>query len=89
MSRTSDLAYRRRRAALLRPGAVCYLCGNEIDVSLKWPDPLSGTADHVVPFSQGGSNLSHNLRPAHLDCNRKRQTRPIEEVAPLKRSRDW
>ena len=72
--------YRRNRAAILRGSPVCHICGQPIDTSLAYwitkPDgtrtinPQAGTADHVDPFANGGSDHVANLKPAHASCNR-------------------
>ena len=68
MGRTSHRAYRRNRERVLRREDVCHLCGEWIDPDRRWPDPMSGSADHVDPTSRGGDNLGE-LRAAHLGCN--------------------
>ena len=50
------------RALILRPGAVCWLCGGR--------NPT--VVDHVVPRRAGGGNEMGNLRPAHAYCNNMR-----------------
>ena len=73
MSRTSKPAYLRARARLLRaPVLTCWICGEEIDKTLKFPDPMSFSADHLDPVARGGRN-DGTLLPAHLRCNASRQ----------------
>jgi len=55
------------------------VCGGEIDPSLTpWSrephegHPLAGTADHVVPLAEGGTDTDENLRAAHWTCNTRR-----------------
>ena len=56
-------------ARILRiKGTVCHLCGQ----------PGSTSADHLIPYSFGGTDDDTNLAPAHIDCNRRRGNRPIE-----------
>lgn len=43
----------------------CHICGRKVARS-------EASADHVVPFSLGGSNRASNLRLAHLKCNVRR-----------------
>lgn len=50
----------------------CYICGDAIDRSLRWPDPMSVTIDHLTPVTLGGSNRQDNLRPVHWRCNREK-----------------
>lgn len=59
-------AQRLRAAVLDEYGDICHLCGR----------PGADSTDHLVPRSHGGSNSMDNLRPAHLDCNRRRGNRP-------------
>jgi hypothetical protein len=64
-----------RLAVAERGGWICRLCGEAIDhdpVSPPWPDPLSLSAEHVIPWCDGGNEDPPNLAPAHLACNVKR-----------------
>jgi hypothetical protein len=65
MSRTKDHVYLRNRTHILANSDVCWLCGQWIDPSLKWPDPWSASADHITPVSRGGDNRGQ-LQAAHL-----------------------
>lgn len=47
-------------------GDPCSYCGER-----------SGTVDHVVPLSRGGSNCWQNLAPACLSCNSSKSNRPL------------
>lgn len=86
MARTGHRGYRRRRAAVLRgEDLICAWCGDPIDKTIAWPDPMSPSADHVTPVSKGGHNLGP-LQPMHLGCNIKKGagTRP-----PTRHAREW
>lgn len=50
-------------------GAKCYKCGQPIDLSITYPDPLSLSIGHQKPLSKGGGDEVENLRPEHLGCN--------------------
>ena len=58
-------------------GSVCHLCGEVIDMRLKWPNRWSLTMDHVLPISRGGSNDLENIRPAHGSCNSAKRDRLV------------
>ena len=50
---------------------VCGICGQPVDMSLKWPDPMSKTIDHIIPVAKGGHpSAIENLQLAHFKCNR-------------------
>lgn len=57
------------RLQVLAEERTCWLCGLEIDAELRWPDPMSGSGDHIVPASDGGPAERSNARAAHLRCN--------------------
>lgn len=50
---------------------VCAICGQPVDMSLRYPHPMARSIDHIVPINRGGhpSDLS-NLQLAHWTCNR-------------------
>lgn len=47
----------------------CALCGQPIDRSLAWPDPMSASVDHIIPLAKGGSHAPQNLQWVHLVGN--------------------
>ena len=78
---TASLRRRRRRLAEVprdpytkdsiaeRDGYVCGLCGRSVDMSLKYPDRMSASIDHILPISKGGDDTLVNVQLAHLRCN--------------------
>lgn len=70
-------SYRRKAKKTLRamPGetVVCWICGEPIDLTLHYQNPMAGTADHLDAVGTGGHILGE-LRPAHRSCNSRRGT---------------
>lgn len=58
-----------------RDGAVCWLCGNDVDPAAPRGSSWAGSVDHVVPRARGGGNEDANLRLAHRVCNSRRGSR--------------
>ena len=75
MGRTGNRRYRRERAAILKGVVACWICGRPIDKTLRWPDPMSASADHVTAHHDGGDDGRRNLKPSHLGCNSSRGKR--------------
>ena len=92
----------RNRRKIYATQTVCALCGKPVDFSLRYPDPMSKTVDHIVPIARGGhpSDLD-NLQLAHLACNLAKADRlagagaaahtggPVTANRNLPQSRDW
>lgn len=84
--------------------SVCAICGQPVDMSLRYPHPLAKSVDHIIPINRGGhpSDLS-NLQLAHWTCNRAKADKLLkdpnaaESVVPgklisnrnLPLARDW
>ncbi len=60
---------------------ICPLCGQRIDSSLAYPDPLSKSVDHIVPLSRGGTHERANCQFAHLVCNIRKGARAPDQQA--------
>jgi hypothetical protein len=58
-----------------RDNWLCGLCGEPVDQTLKYPDPMSASLDHVIPISLGGEHSRANTRCSHLICNIRRGNR--------------
>lgn len=65
--------FQANRKIILATQSVCGICGRPVDKSLKSPDPMSATVDHIIPVSKKGDPVSlDNLQLAHRCCNRKK-----------------
>lgn len=49
----------------------CALCGEQMRMNYDPSDPLSATADHIIPKSLGGI-VDGNIQAAHRKCNIQR-----------------
>ncbi len=56
---------------------TCHICNKKINMSFKYPNPLSKSIDHIVPLAKGGTHTYNNVKPAHLICNVKKNDRII------------
>lgn len=65
------------RLKVERP-ALCWYCGEPIDLALPGTHPQGWTLDHVIPRFEAPhlTWVESNLMPAHHDCNSKRGARP-------------
>lgn len=71
--------YERNRKRIFAMYSTCALCGKPVDFSLKYPDPMSATIDHIVPISLGGSPIElENLQLAHNACNIKKSSKLMD-----------
>lgn len=70
-TRVARVSYERLLATY---GMHCYLC------DLPIPEGQL-SFDHVVPLARGGAHIEDNIRPTHLDCNRRKHTRLVSELS--------
>lgn len=61
-----------------RDGWVCYLCGEDIDRTARYPQALSAVLDHVIPVAKGGLSIEENLRTAHAHCNARKSDMDLD-----------
>ena len=75
---THRLAFERAKKRILASESFCGICGLPVDKSLKYPDPMSPSIDHIIPIDRGGhpSDIS-NLQLAHWKCNRMKANKLI------------
>lgn len=69
---------------ILARESICGICGKPVDKSLKYPDPMSPTVDHIIPVAKNGDPVSlDNLQLAHRYCNRMKSDKmPTETQKP-------
>jgi len=52
-----------------RDGFKCQLCFKKVDMTLRKPDMMRFSYDHIVPVSKGGEHTTQNNQLSHLICN--------------------
>lgn len=79
------------RRAIARTKPPCHICGEEIDYTLKTPDPMSFEVDHVIPLARGGADVLENKTASHRKCNREKWHSMPGDDAPraFVTSRTW
>ena len=75
-------AFDRNKKKIYATQSVCGICGQPVDFSLRYPNPMSKTVDHIIPINRGGhpSDLA-NLQLAHLSCNRQKSDKVLQDAA--------
>ena len=73
---TNRTAFEKNARYIYKTQEVCGICGLPVDKTLKSPDPMSKTIDHIIPVSRGGHPFElANLQLAHRCCNRQKGAR--------------
>lgn len=78
---THRAQFDKNRKKIYATQTVCGICGKPVDFSLKFPDPMSPTVDHIIPVAKGGhpSDID-NLQLAHFYCNRAKSDKLAKVV---------
>ncbi len=71
--------FKKNKKIILATQSICGICGQPVDKTLKYPDPMSPTVDHIIPCAKGGSDELDNLQLAHRRCNRLKSDQMPEE----------
>lgn len=74
----------RDRARIASTQPACAICGNPINYTLKWPDPMCFVVDHINPIKRGGIDHISNKQATHNTCNSTKRARLVAPV--IKRS---
>jgi len=88
--------FEHNRRVILATQSICGICGKPVDKTLKFPDPMSPSVDHIIPVSKNGDPVAlENLQLAHRYCNRQKsdklqaQTKVIDENRKLPLTESW
>lgn len=69
-------AFDRNSKKIIKTQDICGICGKPVDKTLRYPNPMAASVDHIIPISRGGhpSDID-NLQLAHWTCNRQKSDR--------------
>ena len=82
-------AFEKNKRRIFASQDVCALCGKPVDFSLKYPDPMCATIDHIIPINKGGSPSDiSNLQLAHFCCNRAKSDRLQRSAITFKATKE-
>ena len=74
--------YERHKKRILATQTICGICGQPVDMKLKYPHPGCPTIDHIIPVSRGGHpSALENLQLAHFRCNRMKFNQTMQKNA--------
>ena len=66
-------AFAKNRKRILATENTCGICGKQVDMGLKYGEPLAPCIDHIIPINKGGHpSAVDNLQLAHWTCNRQK-----------------
>lgn len=89
--------FARNRKKIIATQSVCALCGKPVDKTLRYPNPLSPSVDHIIPINRGGhpSDID-NLQLTHWVCNRLKSdklvgnsSKQVETMRNLPLAMNW
>lgn len=63
------------RKIIARGDKTCPECGEEIDLSIEYPNPMYRTIDHKKPLAKGGKHTLSNCQLMHFKCNAEKGVR--------------
>ena len=74
-------AYAKNKKRIMSTQNTCGICGNQVDMKLKTPDPMAPCVDHIVPIAKGGHpSALENLQLAHWNCNRQKSDKLFKNI---------
>lgn len=68
---THQAQFNKNKTRIYKTQELCGICGLPVDKTLRFPNPMSKSIDHIIPIAKGGHPSDiNNLQLAHLSCNR-------------------
>lgn len=87
---TVGATWRKLQAKVYSSTTVCWLCGGEVDRTVRRTHPMAPSVDHAIPKSVAPqlALVLSNLRLAHYGCNSSRGDR-LSPTVTSTQSRRW
>lgn len=77
---THRASYAANKKRIMATQTICGICGKPVDFSLKYPNKMAATVDHIIPINKGGHKSDiDNLQLAHFICNRLKSDKLLFE----------
>ena len=54
MDPSNRAMFEHNKKIILATQSICAICGKPVDKSIKYPDPMSPTVDHIIPLAKNG-----------------------------------
>jgi hypothetical protein len=66
-----------------RDGTCCVLCGEELDLTVCYPELLAPTVEHLecIVWPDSAGDVLSNVAVSHWDCNNRRRDKPHPAAA--------
>lgn len=64
----------------VRDLGICWICEHPVDPTLRHPDRMRRSLDHVIPIAKGGPHTMNNVAIAHLRCNISKNDKVLDRV---------
>lgn len=78
-------AFNRNKKIILATQTNCGICGQLVDMNLKYPNDMAACVDHIIPVSKNGHpSAMENLQLAHWRCNRDKSDKVFKNIEDKK-----
>lgn len=63
-----------------RDNWICQICGKRVSATLRYPNQMSASLDHIIPLSLGGTHTKDNTQLAHFKCNTAKGIKGLDQL---------
>jgi len=79
LKHTTQVESINEKEVYLRDSWKCQICHKREHKTLKYPNPICASLDHIIPLSKGGTHTYKNVQLAHFGCNASKGPRVISK----------